>query len=137
MKKENEEDDVLQAQELACYHLPGLPNQTPLPSSPILSSSSYNCESSMILYQIMPSGIILSLLFCMICCIDAVLVPQETAGAGHHGASIILSTTSAGASGILQDWLTIASTGMASFAGLLTASYLRQYLSLLSVRYMP
>ena len=62
--------------------------------------------------------------------IDAVLMTQDTAGAGHHGASIILSTTSAGASGISHDWLTIASTGMASFAGLLLDDYPMQWCSL-------
>ena len=42
---------------------------------------------------------------------------QDASGVGNHGASMIFSTTTAGASGSLQDWLTISSTGLASFAG--------------------
>ena len=48
---------------------------------------------------------------------SVVLLAQDSAEVGHHGASLILSTKAAGAFGTLQDWLTIDSTGLASFAG--------------------
>lgn len=47
---------------------------------------------------------------------------QDTAGAGNHGGSLVFSTTSAGSAGVSQDWLTIASTGMATFSGELLCS---------------
>lgn len=56
--------------------------------------------------------------------LTVVLLAQDAAGVGHHGASLILSTTAAGASGTLQDWVTINSTGLASFAGELLPSAL-------------
>lgn len=42
---------------------------------------------------------------------------QDIAGAGNHGGSLVFSTAAAGLSGSLQDWLTIASTGMSTFSG--------------------
>ena len=42
---------------------------------------------------------------------------QDAVGVGNHGANLIFSTTSAGSSGILQDWLIIDSTGVATFTG--------------------
>ena len=38
---------------------------------------------------------------------------QDVGGVGQHGADLIFSTTSSGASGNLQDWLTITSSGVA------------------------
>jgi len=38
-------------------------------------------------------------------------------GAGQHAANLIFSTSSAGSSGVLQDWLIIDSTGLATFTG--------------------
>lgn len=60
--------------------------------------------------------------FCSVTChTDAALVVQDTTGVGHHGASLTFATTSAGSPAILQEWLTINSIGLASFAGLLLA----------------
>lgn len=50
------------------------------------------------------------------------LLLQDTPGVGHHGASLSFSTTSAGSSGTLQDWLTLDSTGLATFSGRSTSS---------------
>lgn len=47
----------------------------------------------------------------------SMLMMQDTAGAGRHGGSLVLSTCPAGLSGPLQDWLTISSTGLSTFSG--------------------
>lgn len=44
-------------------------------------------------------------------------VMQDTSGAGNFGGSLVFSTASPGLTGSLQDWLTIASTGMSTFSG--------------------
>ena len=39
---------------------------------------------------------------------------QDAGGAGLHGASMVLSSASAGPSGSLQDWFIISSSGVAA-----------------------
>lgn len=46
-----------------------------------------------------------------------IMLLQDTTGVGNHGASLRFSTTSAGTTGTLQDWLIISSTGLATFQG--------------------
>ena len=46
-----------------------------------------------------------------------VVMLQDAVGVGNHAANLIFSTTSAGSSGVLQDWLIIDSTGLATFTG--------------------
>ncbi len=46
-----------------------------------------------------------------------VVMLQDAVGVGNHAANLIFSTTSAGSSGVLQDWLIIDSTGLANFTG--------------------
>ena len=46
-----------------------------------------------------------------------VVMLQDAVGVGHHAANLIFSTTSSGSSGVLQDWLIIDSTGLATCRG--------------------
>ena len=42
---------------------------------------------------------------------------QDVSGVGQRGANLVFSTSLAGSPGSLQDWLTISSAGLDTFAG--------------------